>query len=341
MFFTDGTGAGDDPTTSGFLNIFRSDDGSTDTQTDASLDTDSQVDATAADTDSPELDDGQDLSAEDVVAARLAASLEADGIEVPDPDAETEDDEEPVEGALNLDDLTAEEIRALAEEAIALKQREAQTSEESQKQMVRQKVEEAEAEAIALVDQQFETEVLSKSEHHYTAQLSQRTANILRAARNEDNPDQYILAHFLKEAKAVSAAQREWEDQQATSEVWAQRVQAARLAARQNVPEARDYVARVLAAKYGLPEAAVAQINHPNRHMTHFEERAQELAGLVAARVADGKKTAQDKRQAANKKLQEQPIRTSSTGRQAGGKPPSYKGVAEEGLPILKLLRSA
>jgi hypothetical protein len=335
MVFSDGADEG----AGGFLSLFGSDAG-TDSPSDAYLDSSTQDDATAADTDSPETDDGQELSAEDVVAARLAASLEADGFEIPDPDAGTEDETEPVAGALDLDSLTAEELRALAEEAIALKAREAQDSEETRKQTVRQKVEAAEADAIAWVDQQFEAEVLSKSRNHFNAQLNQRIANIVKASRNQDDPDQFVIQHVIAEANAVFAKKEEWEAEQANSAAWAQRVQDARLAARQSVPEAREYVARALAAKYGLPEGAVADIAHPNRHMTNFEQRAQELAGLVAARVADGKKTAQTKRQDANRRLQEQPIRTSSTGRQPGGKPPQYTDAPEEGLALIKLLRA-
>lgn len=344
MFFSDGNEAGVDTGASGFLNIF-SDAASTETPTDSqtaadtTIDADSQAGATAADTSEPSgADDGQYTDADDVVAARFAASLEADGIETPEPGEEQDVEAAPEEGAFDFESLTPAELRALAEEAIALKAEKGQTDEQALVATVKAKVEEAEANAVAAVTRQYETEVLTTSRNHYAAQLNQRVAGIVRAAKNQDDPDAYITQQTIAAAHAVFDARTEWEAKQAQD--WDQHAVDAALEARKRVPELRDLYARRLATELNLPEQAVADIAHANRDIDHFRQRAEELVGLAKALGTERKKSNQKKRTDANRELQEAPIRTSSTGRQPGGKVPAYKGTADEGMRILSLMHT-
>jgi len=79
-----------DSTSKGFFNIFGGDSAASDSTSDSPADPSPGPEPTAADAAAPEQVPDQDLTAEEVVAARLAASLEADGIEIPDPDAAEE-----------------------------------------------------------------------------------------------------------------------------------------------------------------------------------------------------------------------------------------------------------
>jgi hypothetical protein len=299
--------------------------------------TDGSAEATSADASSPEIsDDGQDLSADDVVAARFAASLEADGIEVADPGADDEEEAEPVDpDAIDFSTLTEDQLRQLAEEHLKLKREQAQSSEAQRQAAIAERVKAAEADAVAAVTQQFESTVLSQSAQHYRAQLNQRLAGIVRASRNQDNPDQFIIEQAALAADTVAKAQRTWEAEQAAD--WDQRAVDAALEARKHVPELRQYFAEELARELGLPPAAAADIAAPQRHIEHFRQRAEELVGLAKVATSERSKAKDQQRKTANQQLREQPIRTSPSGRAPGGKVPTYKGTAEEGSRILAL----
>ncbi len=321
MLFSDtyDAGAGIDPGGGGFLSAI----GVTpDAPSEPDLEPESQDEATAADALSPE----DDLSGEELVAARFAAVAEEEGVDV---EGGTEaPDEGGAEDQPDLEQLSPEELKALAQEALTLKAQESTSQGERLKELVRQKVQDAESAAIAAVTRQFEETVLARSAEHYDAELAERIATIVRLSRNQDNPDQFIIQQSMLATRTVMAYRQQWEAEQAAN--WDQRAFEAAAQARMNVPELRALYARDLAEQYNLPETAIADIAHGSRHIENFDQRAQELAALAKTLGNERKKTAQQKRQQANARLREQPIRTSASARPAGGKPPAYKGTPDE-----------
>ncbi|HKN42917.1 MAG TPA: hypothetical protein VJW23_03265, partial [Propionibacteriaceae bacterium] len=194
-------GNGVDPGASGFLSIFGSD-------AEPAESPESTDESTSAESTSPQESDDYS-SAEDVVAERFAASLEADGIEWPE-----DEDEERVEapqGELDLDSLTPEEMRALAEEAIGLRQQVSQAD----RQYVAGKVEEATNNAVRSVQQAYQREVLDVSAKHYQSYFAQQQAKIIRAAQETQNPEQYIVRHTATLFNTVLNARLKWESEQA------------------------------------------------------------------------------------------------------------------------------
>jgi hypothetical protein len=338
MFFSDGSDASTgsfgssqnvDTGAAGFLNIFGS---SAESPTDTTS-AEPQDGATGADTTSAEATSSEEYtSADDVVAARFAASLEADGYEFPDTDEADETEE--AEG-YDLSTLSADEIRALAEEHLAARAAATQAQEAQVQEYVRAKVMEAEQRAIASIDARFQQEVLSKSYAHYSNELNTRVAAIVRASRNTDNPDAFIIQKVADATNTVNKARQEWEAAQAAD--WHGAAMQAAANIRGSVPELRQYAAIVLARRYNLPEAAIADIAHPRRHIDDFDTRAQELAGIAQFAGQERKRSAQQKRASANAALRAAPIRTSATGKPKGGRVPAYRGTAEEGSRIMAL----
>lgn len=320
---------------SGFLDIFRSDDAASDdvtpdVQSDAAPDAEAAADTSAPDDFEPE------LSAEERVAASLAASLEADGIEIPEPGAEAEaedDDESPLraDDETDLDRLTPAELRALAEEAIALR---AQTR-ESDRTVVAQKVQEAEAQALRSVQEQFQREVLSISEQHYGAELERRLDQLDADADRADNPAEYKRARRGAIVRHVQQAKDAWEAAQAAE--WEPRVTAATSAARKSVPELRRVYAEHLAQERNLPSKAVDEILK-TRDADDFVARADELVQYRDALAKERSRHQQSVRVEANKRLAATTVRPPASGRARGKTPVAYRGSAEEGASILALM---
>src|SRR5262245_6591233 len=132
---------GVDPGAAGFLSIFGP---ATDTADPSPVDsTESSYDASSAEAPpAAEPSSPEDLSADEVVAARFVASLEADGIEIPE---EEEAEAAPLPtGELDLSSLTPEQLRTLANEAISLRARVTQADQNA----VAQKVHEVSQQAI-------------------------------------------------------------------------------------------------------------------------------------------------------------------------------------------------
>jgi hypothetical protein len=322
MFFTDGQDAG------AGLNDFLSNFGSGAVEhspLDASPEPDSQDGAPLTDTAAPETpDDGQDFSATDLVADRLAASLAEDGVEIPEPGEEEEAEDE---GPVDFENLTPEEIKALAKEALSLKEKESQASEEATKSAVWQKIATAQDEAAADVERAFEAEVLSKSANHYTAELNRRLATVVREAKNQDNPDAYVIQNAIAVANLIFEARREYEATKAQE--WGAVAEQARREAALTVPELREYHARQLMRTYNLPEEALADLTHPNRHIQNFEHRAKELQSLAQTLGTERQKQKLEKQKAANRELQRNPVRTSPTGKLPAGKPREWKDLSD------------
>jgi hypothetical protein len=316
---------GVDPGEGGFLSIFGSDADAASTET-----TESTDESTYTESASPQGDE-EPLSADEVVAARFAASLEADGIEWPD-DEEDEGADAP-QGEFDLDALTPEQMRALAEEAFGLRQQVSQADRE----YVANKVVDATQQAIAHVQQQYRRDVLDVSAKHYASYFAQQQAKIIRAAEETQNPQQYIVRHSATLFNTVLEARLKWEAEQA--EGYDQHLQQTISQARKSVPEVRTLYAADLAAEFGLPPAAIKEIAK-TRSIDDFRSRAEELAGLRQLLAKRDMEQAQQRRVDANRRLVEQPVRTTPNGRPRGGKPPAYKGTADEGLRILSLFHN-
>jgi hypothetical protein len=284
---------------------------------------DSPDDAPDTDASAPdEPDDGQDFSAEGFVADQLAASMAEDGFEIP----ETDDEGEPAEAEdLDVEKLSPEEMRVLQKELREFKAQEEQARVSARLEAVYAKAAEAEAQALEDVRLAFEREVLSKSTEYYNAALFERLAGVVRAAKNYDDPDTYAIRAAMAEAIAVFESKFKYEQQKRQD--WQAIADQARAQARQNDPAVRDFVARHFAQQYGLPEEVVADIADPHRHITSFEQRAQELALTAKKLGSERKKQARDRRQDANRALQRTTVRTSTTGRTPGGKARDWKDL--------------
>ena len=193
------------------------------------------------------------------------------------------------------------------------------------------------------VERAFEAQVLTKSAEHYKAWMNQRIATLVRAAKNQDDPDTYTIQGAIAEAMAMFESRMTYERQKFQD--WHAIAEQARVEARQRSPEVRHFVAQHFAQKFGLPEEVVADIAHPNRHITAFEQRAQELADIAKSMGKERKKSANDRRQNANRELQRTTVRTSSTGRRPGGKAREWKDLGEQdrkeaGAEVLRMFHS-
>lgn len=278
-------------------------------------------------------------SADELVAARLAASLDDDGTEsaetqdaTADPDGDAEDAEtHPLlavpDSAPSLDTLTPEQLRVLAEEAIRLR---AEASTTSRHDTAR-KVAAAEAAAVAEVQAAFEREVLAVSEAHYTAVFEARLADLVNRVSEAELPARAAALHAQ-----VAAARQQYEAQQA--EQYEERARQAALAARKSVPEMRQLYAAELVTRAGLPDTAVAEVLKV-RSTDDFAAEVDKLVGMRDALLAERNRNRQQRRKEANAALEETTPRTATTGRPRGGKPPEYRGTAHEGARLLSLMR--
>ena len=326
-----------DPGSGGFLGIFGADAPAETAAQDAGTDTHdaAQDRTTAAEHSPPEDAPDADLSADEVVAARLAASLEADGIALPEPDAAdaapaAADPDHPLladpGGEPSLDDLTPEQLRALAEEAIRLRGEVATGS----RHETARKVAAAEAAAVAQVQAAYEQEVLAVADRHYAGVFEQRLAALIGESTEQELP-----ARAAALAAQVYAARQAWESEQADR--YEQAAQQAALAARKGVPEMRQLYAAELVRRSGLPDAAVAEVLK-TANTDEFPQRVDELVGIRDALLAERARNATQRRQEANARLRDTTPRTAATGRPPGGKPPAYTGAAAEGVAIVRTL---
>ncbi len=321
----------------GFLSIFGS-NATEQPETTETTETAAPAEPTAAETAAPDVPDGE-MSADEVVAARLAASLDADGIEPPEPEPETGEPESTAHALLgepesdpSLDALTPEQLRALAEEAIRLR---GEVSASSQQEAGR-KVAAAEAAAVASVQAEYERNVLAVSASHYDRIYAERLARIEEASERQDNPAQYRLEQSAALRRQIQTAQQQWEDEQATA--YEERARQVALAARLSAPEFRQYAAEHLVRQAGLPAAAVDEVLK-TQDTRQFEARVQELVAIRDALLAERARNQTQRRQEANTRLREVAPRTAVTGRPPGGKPPAYRGTAAEGAAILSTFR--
>jgi hypothetical protein len=285
-------------------------------------DTEAQPEATSAEATTPEsTDDGQELSAEDVVAARLAASLEADGIAVPEPGEEDEEEAAETDGAaLSLEDLTPEQYQAVLDELEELRAR----TTTNDRQAIANKVIAAEQQAYAAVWQEYNEQVVPKSEAHYRAEFIQRASKAYDQHESQPNPKQWLLGQIEAERAAVMSSQINWETKQQND--CEQRAIAAAIAARKSVPELRQLHAQELAAKFSLPAEVVVPLILKVANVDEFEAEAERLAGVRDFAAKERSQSNTRKRQQANQELRETPVRTPATARPRSAEVPEYKG---------------
>ena len=327
-----------DSTSKGFFNIFGGDSAASDSTSDSPADPSPGPEPTAADADAPEQVPDQDLTAEEVVAARLAASLEADGIEIPDPDAaeETPDSgDHPLlsatEGEPSLDEMTPEQLRALAEEAIRLR---GEVSTSTQAEAAR-KVQVAEAAAVAQVQAAFEQNVIAVADAHYTRVYQDRLSQLMGSVTEDELPGRAAAL-----AQQVWVARQQWEAEQA--DAYEAQARQAALNARLQSPDFRQYAAAELVKQAGFrgeaAAVAVAEVLKV-RDTRDFETEVGKLVTYRDGLQAERAKNQASRRKEANARLAESPVRTATTGRAPGGKPPAYKGTAAEGVAIVATMR--
>lgn len=328
-----------DPGPGGFLSIFGDRAKAAAEHAETTPETAAPAEPTAAETAAPDVPDGE-LSADAVVAARLAASLADDGIEPPQEEPETAAEPDTAahallgepEAALSLDALTPEQLRTLAEEAIQLR---GQVSASTQQEAGR-KVAAAEAAAVAGVQAEYERNVLAVSASHYDRIYAERMARIEEASERQDDPARYRLEQGAALRRQIQTAQQQWEDEQASA--YEERARQAALAARLRAPEFRQYAAEHLVQQAGLPAAAVEEVLK-TQDTRQFEARVQELVAIRDALLAERARNQTQRREDANRHLREVAPRTAVTGRPPGGKPPAYRGVAAEGAAIIRTAR--
>ena len=291
---------------------------------------------TVAEASTPDVPD-QDLSAEEIVAARFAASLAESGIEVPDtgelePDTTESPESHPLlakpDGDQPLDSLTPEQLRALAEEAIRLRSEVSTTSRND----AARKVQMAEATAVAQVQAAYDRDVIAVADRHYAQVFAERAAEIIRTSSEDE-----AVARVTALQTQINRAREQWVDQQTVA--YEQRAQAAALAARKSVPEMRRLYAAELVKQAGLPETAVPEVLKV-RNTDDFAAEVEKLVGMRDALLAERQRNQQSRRVEANQALRDTTPRTAATGRPPGGKPPEYKGTAAEGARILSLFHN-
>ncbi len=278
----------------------------------------------AADAASADEENFEDLSPEERVAAALGAEDE-DGIEYPDLGTDEDEDEDgddiaaSAEGAIDLDAMTPEQLRALAEEALTLREQQAQGSVES----VNREIDDA-YRAIAGELQQ----TLSVSEGHYRAEKRKRLAAARRDAENQPDPDSWFERKADEIDAVVSRAQKAWEaDQAAQHEARFQGIRQEKL---------RPQYAAWLADQRGLPQKAVEKIlQEPD--VNRMGERADELAAWRDSLLTERRKNKQAAAEKEARRVGDGRIAAPASTRPRPAKVVPIKGDREEWLAARKV----
>lgn len=322
-----------DPGIGGFLNIFGE---SAENEPTPDTDAAPQDTAAVADAASPEGSSTDDLTAEEIVAARFAALEDGGAAEpVPDPEATppvAAEADHPLlttpAGDPSLDEMTPEQLRALAEEAIKLRG-EASTN---SRQEAGRKVAAAEAAAVAEVQTAYEQNVLAVAERHYDTIFDQRQAQIEAESERADDPARYRREQIAALRRRVDAAKQGWIAEQA--ELYEQEAATAVLRARHTSPEFRQYAAEELVKRAGLPVEVVPEVLKV-RDVRDFQAEVDKLVGTRDALLAERNRNANQRREEGRQRLIADAPRTAAKGRLPGGKPPEYQGTIAEAVAIL------
>jgi hypothetical protein len=315
----------------GFLNIFGS--GADTPDTPDSPDTPDEApttdSATVAADDSPpeqDQDDGPELTAEERVAANLAAALDEEGYEVdtgedPAPVA-TEAKAEAPDGEVDLDRLTPEELRAYAEEAIKL--RAEIPAQEEQRVVADIQVAEQQAAGYWQSEQQ-------RADAHYRAELTKRIAQARSDAETKDNPDAYFVAEVERQTAIVETAKKGWLSEQG------QGIEAQLQAYRQEL--LKPFYARQLVKEAGLPASAAQELlADDGLPWQRYAKRVDELVAMRNVLAENQSKADQKVRAEGRKRLIDTAVVVPTSGRAKPFKRARYEGTAAEGLSIIKTM---
>lgn len=279
-------------------------------------------------TDDPAAED-DDLSPEERVAAVLAEDAEPPS--APEDEALEADDADNAEpdDPSDLSQYTPEQLRELAEEALRLRAEMAETNGDAEQQQLLSEVSALDQQAVQRVQQRYEREVISTSERHYGALLTQAHVQLYLEAQDQRDPEQYFAANLERVRAPILRAQRAWEAKQAAA--WEPAIEQEIAASRKQHPGLRRRYAEFLVEERGLPKRAVDELLKVS-NTDDMPVVADSLKASVAAHRKTKTQSNQALREQAAKNVH--PIHSPATGRPAARKPVELKGEAEEWLEM-------
>jgi hypothetical protein len=298
------------------------------TPTDTDTESESQDVAQPADaTDDSFAEEDDGLSPEERVAAVLAQDADEHGEPVaPEPVAEPETPDASA-AANDLDAMTPEQLRELAEEALRLREEMAETNIDTEHQKLVGEIAQLDDEAATRVRQRYERTVIATSDAHYGALLDAAEARLFTEAQNQDHPETYFANNLRRVRAPIIKAQRDWEAKQAAQ--WEAEVEREITAARKQHPGLRRRYAEHLCTENGLPKAAVDRLLRV-ANTDDMPVVAEELKVSVKQHAQNKRKSNQDLREQAARERAAETVHSPSTGRPASAKPVALKGTEEE-----------
>jgi hypothetical protein len=256
------------------------------------------------DSDSPE------LSAEERIAALMAAEMEASGAAEDEEEPEADGDDEPAEAE---DDGSDEDLDALLEEG-----RQARAQRQQQEQL------QPYLEVYAAAEQR-----IAHGKNHY-AQERQRIFDAVHAdADRALDKDAYLRTHLLPALNGVNNAEEAWiagVGQDARNQVQAIREQ-------QSVPA---WAAHLVATRR-LPQAAIGRILATTQDPRAMPAVADLLVEARNAIANEKRKATQANRSAQARTIAGNQVHPAATGRSPTGKLPEIQGSRDELLAILNM----
>lgn len=304
-------------------------------------DTDDDTPAAIADATEPSFADDDDLSPEERVAAVLAEDAAESG-ETPEPlVAEPDAEAEEADDTPDLDRLTPEQLRALAEEALELRAKQAETSVDAEQRQLEAEVYDLDARTAQAVNDQwraaYQQQVVEVSNVHYGALLDRKLDELREYADTQRDPEAYYAANRPRVRQQILNAQRVWEEKQAA--VWQPRIEAALAqaqdAARKQHPGLRKLFAEMLVEERGLPKKAAAELLKI-KNTDDMPEAADMLRASVAAHRQQKAQASQQLREQAARATP--PLPTPPTGTPVPRKPVALKGTEREWLALRRQL---
>jgi hypothetical protein len=303
--------------------------------------------ATATDDDVAEGDDDS-LSADDRVAAvfGLEAADDEEDVETPDGEAVGATSED-------LQNLSQEELLAMAEEYLKLKAETTNRDVDAETQALAAEISELDQQTVDVIEQQFEQEVVLKGETHY-GNLRREAGIKLRAAGRQrgldgDELDAFFDQNIERVHAPINRAQRVWE-QEKTGE-WEPRIEAAIIEARKQHPKLRQRFAETLCTHridaqgnleprtQPLPKKAAEEI----LKITNTDDMpifAQSLEDAITTRNRENRANRQQRRTDAAKTVSREAVQPPAQGRRPAKKPVELKGTADEWLSMNKRAKS-
>jgi len=297
--------------------------------------------APEAATDSPDAEEDDGLSPQERVAAVLAQDAEGTtpepaAIAEPDGDDADEDDDgndldAGADETPDLDQLTPEQLRQLAEEALENRAKEAETNVDAEHQQFVAEIQALDARVTQQVQQRFEREVIAVGDAHYDDLRAQEAVKLFIEAQEKDNPEAYFNAHLTRRQAPITRAQRAWEMKKAAE--WEPVVEQSITAARKQHPALRQRYAAHLVDHFNLPKRATDELLKV-QNTDDMPVVAESLAASVKAHAKQKRQANQQQRDAAAKERSRHQITPPVTGKPASRKPVELKGTAEEWLAL-------